>query len=339
VAVETTEIRPAHRFDTVALQSYLGIAGPFEIRQFSGGQSNPTFLIETASARYVLRKKPPGELLPSAHAIEREHRVMSALHAEGFPVAIPRLLCEDPSIIGTPFYVMDHVEGRIFRDLTLPDISPPERGALYAVMIETLARLHAIDWRAAGLQDYGKPGNYFARQIARWTSQYQASATGNLAAMNNLIQWLPANIPAGDETTIVHGDFRLENLIFHPTEPRVLAVLDWELSTLGHPLADLAYNSMPYELPLGKYSGMRELDFAAHGIPTLAGSIAAYCKHAGRDRIDNWEFYMAFSLFRMAAIAQGVYARGLQGNASSQTSGSFGEAAVLLANRAVELIA
>lgn len=339
MAAETTEIRATHRFDVNALQSYLGISGACDIRQFSGGQSNPTFLIETPSARLVLRKKPPGELLPSAHAIEREHRVMKALHAQGFPVAAPRLLCEDSSIIGTPFYVMDHVEGRIFRDLTLPQNSTHERAALYAAMIETLARLHLIDWRAAGLDDYGKPGNYFARQIARWTRQYQSSATAELASMDRLIEWLPAHIPAGDETTIVHGDFRLENLIFHPTEPKVLAVLDWELSTLGHPLADLAYNSMPYELPLGKYSGMRELDFTTHGIPTLAESIAAYCKLTGRDRIGNWEFYMAFSLFRMAAIAQGVYARGLHGNASSETSGSFGEAAILLANRAVELIA
>lgn len=341
---ETTEVRAAHRFDAAALERYLrkhlpGFRGPAEVRQFSGGQSNPTFLLETPGANYVLRKKPPGELLPSAHAIEREYRVMRVLQHERFPVAAPRLLCEDASVIGTPFYVMDHVEGRIFRDLTLPHQTPAEREYLYGAMIDTLALLHSVDWKSAGLDDFGKPGNYFARQIARWSRQFEASATGDLPSMRKLMDWLPANIPEGDETTIVHGDFRLENLIFHPAEPRVVAVLDWELSTLGHPLADLAYNSMPYELPLGKYSGMRGLDFASHGIPAQAGAVRRYCERTGRGGIAHWEFYMAFSLFRMAAIAQGVYARGLRGNASSETSGGFGEAARMLADRGAELIA
>lgn len=350
-------VREGHAFDESALEQHLvrhlaGFRGPLEIRQFAGGQSNPTFMLEAPSAvppaSYVLRKKPPGDLLPSAHAIEREFRVMSALAAQGLPVPRPLILCEDPAVIGTPFYVMKYVEGRVFRDLSLPGIEPAERNALFDAMNATLAQLHRVDYRAVGLEDYGKPGNYFARQIARWSRQYLASTPEILPSMQRLMDWLPANMPAAGtspastssapETVIAHGDFRMENLLFHPTEPRVVAILDWELSTLGHPLADLAYNCMPWNLAHGQYSGLRGLDLPALGIPTEAGYIAAYCARTGRAAIEHWPFYMAFSLFRMASIAQGVYARSLLGNASSESASKFEGTAEVLAARACELI-
>ncbi len=337
-------VRPGHGFDTAALARYLsahlpGLDAPLTVRQFAGGQSNPTFLVESASgARIVLRKKPPGGLLPSAHAIDREFRVMRALAAHGLPIATPRLFCEDASLTGTVFYVMDFVEGRIFRDLTLPGQTPSERTAIYQAMAAALARLHTLEPAAAGLADYGRPGNYFERQITRWSRQYLASTDEPLPAMRHLMEHLPPRIPASETTAIVHGDYRLENLVFHPTEPRIAAILDWELSTLGHPLADLAYNCMPYHLDHGEYSGVRGLDLEALGIPAEHDYLAAYCRLTGGGALADWPFYVAFALFRMAAIAQGVYARGLGGNASSESAAGFAGTAGILSARACELL-
>ena len=247
---QTAEIREAHRFDVAALERYLrahveGFSGTAEVRQFRGGQSNPTYHVSAGGREYVLRRKPPGKLLPSAHAVDREYRVITALGKSGFPVPRTFALCEDDSVIGTAFYVMDCEHGRIFTDPAIPGITARERGAIYESLIAVLARLHTADWQALGLADFGRPGNYFARQIHRWTQQYRASETEKIESMERLIPWLPEHIPAGDEATLVHGDFRLGNVIIHPTEPRVVAVLDWELSTLGHPLADLAYFGLP----------------------------------------------------------------------------------------------
>ncbi len=333
---ETTPVRAAHRFDEDRLIRYLtqhldGFRAPCAIRQFEGGQSNPTFLLRTDGGDSVMRKKPPGKLLPSAHAVEREYRVMKALERTKVPVCHMLLLCEDASVIGTPFIVMEHVAGRVFHDLTLPGLPPGDRAAVYAHMVEVLAHLHTVVPGDVGLGDFGKPGNYYARQISRWTRQYRAAETRAIPAMDNLIAWLPENVPSGGGSGLVHGDYRLGNMILHPTEPRILALLDWELSTLGHPLADLAYNCMPYYLPAHRGPSLVDNDPALSGIPRLEDYLAAYCKHTGRDGIDNWNFYMAFSLFRSAGIGQGVYKRGLDGNASSQTA--------LLLGKGVEMTA
>lgn len=308
------EVREAHRFDQEALDRYLlanleGYRGKPKIRQFEGGQSNPTYLIESGDRNYVLRKKPPGTLLPTAHMIEREYRIYRALEDTDVPVPKAYLLCEDTSIVGTAFYVMDYVQGRNFRDNSLPDLSPAERRAVYDDMSRVLAALHSVDFKAKGLEDYGKPGNYFERQIGRWTKQYIAAKTDEFEAMDQLIEWLPKNVPADDTTTIVHGDYQLYNLLYHPTEPRVVALLDWELSTLGHPMADLAYNCMKYHT--------LEAFALGEGVPTEDEFITQYCKRTGRERIPGWNFYVAFGFFRLASIVQGVYRRGLQGNASS----------------------
>jgi len=322
--MERPELLATHTLpiDVEALSAYLAkklpdFAGGLEVQKFSGGQSNPTYKLTSGGRSYVLRKKPPGALLKTAHMVDREFRVISALHGSGVPVARPVLYCEDPSVIGTEFFVMEYVTGRIFWDPTLPQLAAAERRALYAEMIRVLAELHKVDYQARGLGDYGKPGNYFARQIKRWSDQYVASVTEPIPAMDELMKWLPANVPPGDVTTIVHGDYRLDNMMFHPTEPRVLAVLDWELSTLGHPLADLAYNCMPYHVagvdrgPLAEYAG------GDSGIPTEAEYVAEYCKQTGQGEIPHFEFYLAFSLFRYASIVQGVVKRGLSGNASA----------------------
>ena len=306
------DVREAHRFDVDALDRYLsqhleGYRGKPEIKQFEGGQSNPTFLVTSADRRYVLRKKPPGTLLPTAHMIEREYRIYRALEGTDVPVPRAYLLCEDASVIGTAFYVMDFVQGRNFRDTNLTELSPADRRAVYDDMNRVLAALHMVDYKAKGLSDYGKPGNYFERQISRWTKQYVAAKTHDIEPMDRLIEWLPQNVPADDTTTIVHGDYQLYNLLYHPTEPRVVALLDWELSTLGHPMADLAYNCMKYHQQ-GEFT---------EGIPNEDDFIAAYCKRTGRERIPQWNFYVAFGFFRLASIVQGVYKRGLQGNASS----------------------
>ena len=284
-------------------------AGSLQVQQFEGGQSNPTFLLTSGDKRWVLRKKPPGKLLPTAHMIEREHRILTALRDSDVPVPHVELLCEDADIIGTPFFVMEFVQARVFYDPSLPGIEPDERAAIYDDMNRVLAALHGLDYKALGLEDYGKPGNYFARQIGRWSKQYEAARTHDIESMDRLLAWLPANVPDDDTTTIVHGDYQISNVLFHPTEPRVIAVLDWELSTLGHPMADLAYNCHRYHVTPGGLAG--------NGVPTEEEYVARYCERMGRERIPNWNFYLAFSLFRLASIVQGVYKRGLQGNASS----------------------
>ncbi|MCU0950847.1 MAG: phosphotransferase [Burkholderiaceae bacterium] len=319
-----------HRFDEARLAAHLarrlpGFAGPLEVRQFQGGQSNPTYLLTTPEHRYVMRSKPGpvAKLLPSAHAVEREFRVMQALAAQGIPVPQMLLLEEDESVIGRAFFVMAHVDGRIFWDPALPQAARDERAAIYDEMNRVLAALHRVDVAAAGLADFGKAGSYFARQIGRWSKQYQASATGTIDAMDRLIAWLPQQVQAvdaGDETAIVHGDYRMDNLIFHPTEPRVVAVLDWELSTLGHPLADFSYHCMAWHIPPGAFRGIAGLDLAALGIPSEADYIARYCERTGRGPIAHWNFYLAYNLFRIAAILQGVYKRATEGLASSDNA-------------------
>jgi len=321
-----TEVREAHRFDERALGAYLaeridGFKAEIEVRQFEGGQSNPTFMIHSGERRYVMRKKPPGKLLATAHMVEREYRIMSALQHTQVPVPRTYLLCEDSELIGTPFFVMEFSEGRLLRDATLPSLSPERRAATYREMARVLAILHSQDPEQLGLADYGKSGNYFKRQIERWTRQYVDAKTSEIDCMEALIEWLPANMPEDDSNRIVHGDYLLGNMIFHPTEDRVIAVLDWELSTLGHPLADLAYNCMPYHLSA---SGTPLNALTHTGIPTEQEYVAHYCELAGRDGIERWNFFLAFSFFRYASIIQGVYKRGLQGNASSRNATGLG---------------
>jgi len=321
--VELTAVRDAHRFDETALLSYLtdhveGFAGPLTVKQFEGGQSNPTFQLITPKQTYVMRKQPPGDLLPSAHQVDREYRVMHALWNTAVPVPKMYCLCEDPSVIGTKFYVMEMVEGRLFTETTLPTLSPAERRAIYLDLARVMALLHSVDVDAVGLRDFGRPGNYYERQIGRWSKQYQASKTEQLDDMDTLMAWLPDNIPADASTVVVHGDYRLGNVLIHPTEPKIVAVLDWELSTLGDGLADLGYLCQEYHGESYEDAGLMNVDFAATGIPTEEEFIAEYCRHAGRSGIDNWHFYLIYNMFRSAAIIQGVYKRGLDGNASSE---------------------
>jgi aminoglycoside phosphotransferase (APT) family kinase protein len=317
-----------------------GFAGPVDVRQFAGGQSNPTFLVQSANHRYVLRRKPPGKLLPSAHAVEREYRVIVALADTDVPVARTYALCEDPSVIGTAFYVMDYVEGRLFWDAALPEVARHQRRAIYEEMTRVIAALHTVDYAAVGLGDYGKPGRYIERQVARWTQQYRASETETIDAVERLIEWLPKHIPADEETGIVHGDFRLDNAIFHPHEPRILAVLDWELSTLGHPLVDLAYLCMRYHLSAVEFRGLAGLDLAALQIPSESECVADYCRRRGRSPVapQEWTYYLAFNMFRLAGILQGVLARAVQGNASSATALEAGLRARPLAEQAWALV-
>ena len=325
------EVRANHRFDEAALAAWLtanlaDFGGPLSIRQFSRGASNPTFLLEAASGRYVLRKKPPGTLLPSAHQVDREFRVMKALGSVGFPVPTMRVLCEDAAVIGAAFFVMDFKAGRIFRDARMPGLPPAERGALYDDLNATLARLHQVDFAALGLADYGRGGNYFERQIGRWTKQYRGAQTETIDDMERLIEALPGRRPADETTTIVHGDYRPENVMFHLTEPRVVAVLDWELSTLGHPLADLAYNCILYHSHSQAWGSLVGVDLEALGVPSESEYVAAYCARTGRQTIDDWSFFLAFSLFRLASIGQGVFKRNLDGigtgNADRDNSGT-----------------
>jgi aminoglycoside phosphotransferase (APT) family kinase protein len=342
-----TPVREAHRLNEKALSEYLrknlpGFSGELLVRQFGYGQSNPTFLLSAGGREYVLRKKPPGKLLPSAHAVDREYRIIKAMKAANVPVPQPYLLCLDEAVIGTAFYVMEHVKGRIFRDPTASEARDSrERSQIFEALNETLAKIHSLDWQAAGLGDFGKPGNYLARQVSRLTKQYEASKTDALESMDHLIRWLREHIPGEDTTTVVHGDFRLENTIVHPDEPRILAVLDWELSTLGHPLADLAYNCMSYHLPSGELSGYGYLglNLTELGIPTEAEYLAAYCRRTGRKAPSDWTFFIAFSLFRLAAIVQGVYKRGLDGIASSENARMYGVYARFLADTAWRLVA
>jgi len=319
----TTPVREGHRFDEAALARWMaanveGFRGPLTIEQFKGGQSNPTYKLLTPERSYVMRRKPPGQLLKGAHAVEREAKVLVGLAKAGFPVARVYGLCTDDNVIGTWFYVMEMVEGRIFWDATLPDVGRDERPAYFEAMNATLAQLHRVDYQAVGLGDYGRPGNYFERQIARWSKQYlEDTEAGRDPDMDRLIAWLPANIPPGEETSVVHGDFRVDNMIFHPTEPRVLAVLDWELSTLGHPLADFAYHAMMYHMPPQIVAGLAGADLAALNIPSEADYVAAYCRRTGRRDIPNYPFYIAFNFFRMAAIFHGIKGRVIRGTASS----------------------
>ena len=322
----TMPVAERQRFDEAALERYLrahieGFRGSLRVAQFRGGQSNPTFLLTAGDgSQYVLRKKPAGVLLPSAHAVDREFRVISALHGSAVPVARPVCLCTDDSVIGTMFYVMGYAAGRNFWDPTLPGMTVSERAAIYDEMNRVMVALHTLDYAAMGLADYGKPGNYFARQIARWSKQYRASETERIEAMEKLLTWLPANIPPGEETTLVHGDYRLDNMIFHADSARVLAVVDWELSTLGHPLADFSYHVMLWRVEAGEIHGLKGIDLVALGIPTEAEYVAAYCRRTGRAPIEPhvWEFCMAYNLFRIACIRQGIMKRVLDGTAASR---------------------
>jgi len=340
----TVEVRETHRFDVTALESYMkghvaDFSGPLTVRQFQGGQSNPTYYLQTPQREYVLRRKPPGKLLPSAHAVDREYRVITALGQTDVPVPRTYALCEDPEVVGTPFFIMECVNGRVITDARLPGLTPADRAAMYDAMNDVLARLHNVNWKAVGLADFGKPGNYFARQFHRWTSQYRASETETIASMDRLIGWLPGHIPADDTTTIVHGDYRLGNMIVHPTEPRVLAVLDWELCTLGHPLADLAYNCMPYHPSADVMEGFEGANLAPLGIPSEKTYLAAYCRRTGRPGIEDWDFYVAFSMFRLAAIAQGIMGRVLEGTANDPNARLRGERARPLADAAWAILA
>ena len=338
VFADTMPVRERHRFDVAALERYLathieGFRGPLDVVQFKGGQSNPTYALSAADRRYVLRRKPPGKLLPSAHAVEREYRVMTALRDSAVPVARTWCLCEDDAVIGSAFYVMDFMPGRILWDPALPGLAPAQRAALFDEMNRVIAALHRVDHAALGLADYGKPGNYFARQIDRWSKQYRASESERIEAMENLIDWLPQHIPRGDEVAIVHGDYRLDNLIFDANEARIVAVLDWELSTLGHPLADFAYHVMAWHIPPGTFRGLGGLDLAALGIPSEQDYVAAYCRRTGRGAIDpdHWDFYLAYNLFRLAGILQGIMGRVKDGTAASQQALDMGRAARPLA--------
>ncbi len=330
--IGTQPVAERQKFDVAALERYLathveGFAGPLTIEQFKGGQSNPTFKLVTPKASYVMRAKPgPAvRLLPSAHAIEREYRVMDALSKTDVPVARMHALCEDESVIGRAFYVMEFVAGRVLWDPSLPGMPPAERHAIYAEMNRVIAALHRVDYAAVGLADYGKPGNYFARQIGRWSKQYKASETEHIEAMDRLIEWLPAHLPADDgATSIVHGDYRLDNLIFHPTEPRILAILDWELSTIGHPLADFSYHLMSWHIKPEGFRGIAGLDLAALGIPSQSEYVGMYCRATGRTGIPDVDFYLAYNMFRIAGILQGIMKRFVDGTAASEQAAAAG---------------
>lgn len=336
---DLVDVLPAHQFDESQLLAWLqkaidGFGDRLDVKQFQGGQSNPTFLLDTDSGQYVLRKKPPGKTLPSAHMVEREYKVMRALSEHtNVPVPTTRALCEDNSIIGTPFYVMDYLEGRIVSHPALRALDRQERMSAHRSAIDTLAALHSVDVNQVGLGDYGRPEGYVARQVSRWTKQYLASKTDEQPAMDKLMDWLPKNLPSTDECAIAHGDYRFGNLMLAPDKPDVIAILDWELSTLGHPLADLAYYCLPYHLP-SDMEGSRGLlgeDLEALGVPTEQETITRYCQQTGREGIADWHVFLAFSLFRLAAIVQGVYARALQGNAANADALQVGKRASQLA--------
>ncbi len=337
----TKEVTAAHAFDVKKLEAYLadrieGFQTPLEVRQFKGGQSNPTYQLVTPNRKYVMRRKPPGKLLPSAHAVDREFKVISALYPTGFPVAKPYVLCEDESITGTMFYVMDCVEGRVLWEGVLPGMDKKQRWATYDAMNETLARLHNLDHVKIGLEDFGKPTAYVARQIARWTKQYQMSETETISEMNKLIDWLPKHLPAEGKPSVVHGDYRLDNMILHPTEPKVLAVIDWELSTIGDPLADFTYHLMQWQQDgRGTSAGsIMGIDYEAMGIPTLDQYVAMYCKRTGRTETPNMDYYAAYNFFRLAGILQGIVGRVRDGTAANANAAQNAAAVRPLAERA-----
>lgn len=335
--VEPVEER--HRFDEAALARWMegnveGYAGPLTVWKFRGGQSNPTFMLETPARAYVMRRKPPGKLLPSAHAVDREFKVISALYPTGFPVARPFGLCTDESVIGTMFYVMDYVRGRILWDLTLPGLSKEQRRATYEAQIDTLAALHNTDYKAIGLEDYGKTGSYFERQFSRWSKQYKLSETRPIPEMDKLAEWLPSCIPPGETTAISHGDFRLDNMIFHPSEPKISAVIDWELSTLGDPLADFSYVMMHWVLPETDSTSIAGADLSALGIPTVDEMTARYCAKTGRNSLPGMDWYFSYNMYRLAAILQGVVGRVRDGTANSANAAAQNERIGPLARRA-----
>ena len=328
----TKPVADSHKFDEAALLAWMqanveGFEGPLEVRQFKGGQSNPTYQLVTPNKKYVMRRKPPGKLLPSAHAVDREYKVITALHPTGFPVAKTYGLCTDDGVIGTMFYVMDMVEGRILWDQQLPQYEPAERHAIYMAKLKTLADLHNTDYVAIGLEDFGRPGNYMLRQIDRWTKQYKASETVHIDEVERLIEWLPASAPAQTRTSIVHGDYRLDNMALHPTEPRVIAVLDWELATLGEPLADFSYLLMNWVN--GSISTLPDLK--AHGIPTVEEYVAEYCRLTGRDGLPELNWYFAYNAFRLAGILQGIVGRVRDGTANSPHAAATAERVPALA--------
>jgi len=333
--IGTQPVAERQRFDVATLARYLGehvegFAGPLSIEQFKGGQSNPTFKLITPGRAYVMRAKPgpASKLLPSAHAVEREFRVMDALSKTDVPVARMFALCEDESVIGRAFYVMEFVEGRVLWDQSLPGMTRDERHAIYVEMNRVIAALHRVDYASLGLADFGRPGNYFARQIGRWSKQYKASETEHIEAMDRLIEWLPAHIPEDDgATSIVHGDYRLDNLIFHPSEPRILAILDWELSTIGHPLADFSYHLMSWHIQPQGFRGIAGLDLATLGIPSQSEYVAMYCRSTGRTSIEDVDFYLAYNMFRIAGILQGIMKRVVDGTAASEQAVAAGSRA------------
>lgn len=342
----TREVTPSHRFDVPRLEAWMhdhvrGFAPPLTVRQFKGGQSNPTYRLESPSGRYVLRRKPPGKLLKSAHAVDREYRVISALFDAGFPVPEPLALCEDEATVGTMFFVMDYVEGRIFWNLELPDAGADETAAIYDDLNNTIARLHNFDYAALGLGDFGRPGNYFARQVSRWSGQYRASETSKIDAMDRLIAWLPEHIPQDESAAVVHGDFRMDNLVIHPTQPRVIAVLDWELSTIGHPLGDFTYHLMAWQMPeigIGS-TGLLGKDLEALGVPSEEEYVAAYCARTGRPNgIPGRDFYSAYNFFRLAAILQGIAGRVRDGTAASAHAEKAAKAVAPLAELGCKFI-
>lgn len=339
---QAADVRASHRFDEAALAAYLsrhqaGFVGPMSVRQFDGGQSNPTYLIEAQSGRYVLRKQPPGELLPSAHQVDREYLVAAALEGTGVPVAPMRCLCTDASVIGSSFYVMDYVPGRIFEDASLPGLQPAERRALYLDLVRVLGELHRLDPDAIGLGDYGRAGNYFSRQISRWSRQYEASATEEIDAMSRLMRWLPEHVPHSTGRSIVHGDFRVGNCMVDPATSRVAAVLDWELSTLGDPLADLGFLCQMYYIEDAQF-GVAAVNARELGIPDQATLVAEYCRHAGQEHVEGLSFSIIYNLFRLAALTQGVYRRGLDGNASSTRAVRYRDAARTYSDTAWRLV-
>jgi aminoglycoside phosphotransferase (APT) family kinase protein len=316
------------RVERFLAEHVAGFRGPLVAERFAGGQSNPTYLLRAGSGDYVLRRKPPGPLLPSAHAVDREFRVIRALAQTPVPVPRVHALCEDDSVTGSAFYVMEHLDGRIFWDQRLPGIDRDERRAMFLSMNQVIADLHSVDYAALGLEDFGRPGNYMGRQIARWSRQYRASETIKQPAMDALIDWLPAHLPPEGAASIVHGDYRMDNLVFHKTEPRVIGVLDWELSTIGDPLADFGYHAMSWRIDPNVYQGLGGVDVAALGIPDESEYVATYCRRTGRAAIDGWEFYLAYSLFRFAAICQGIAKRAIDGTAASAEADKIGRLAV-----------